>query len=203
MGTVRRATIAAASVGAVTALAVTVAGLVLARDYRPDLTRVWGDRVPAEVLARYQPSPWSDWHRILSGGVLVLAAGVAVLVAVSVTRDRVPSDRRGLVVGTTMLAVVAAVVTIATRSLVEWDQLGLWAVTTGDGGGYWKAAFDDEVRFVIVGGAEVDPARYSVALIAHLAAPVLAATGLGAVAVEERRATHDAAAPDPLPHLAP
>lgn len=60
-----------------------------------------------------------------------------------------------------------------TRSLVQWDQLALWAVTVGgDLDGYWPAV-GDGVRFVLVAGTEVDPGEYGVLLAVHLVAHVV------------------------------
>ena len=81
----------------------------------------------------------------------------------------------------TVIGVVAALVTLLlclaaslTWYLVEWDQLALWAVTAGtDVSGLW-AARSDEVRFVLVGGAEVAPDAYARWLLVHLGAPVVA-----------------------------
>ena len=71
-----------------------------------------------------------------------------------------------------------------TGYLLPWDQLALWAVTVGDGlDGYWPV-FDDGVRFVLVGGAEVEPADYGAALAVHLLAHVIGAVAaLGACAL--------------------
>jgi quinol-cytochrome oxidoreductase complex cytochrome b subunit len=53
-------------------------------------------------------------------------------------------------------AVVLAVGLSITGYLLPWDQLAIWAVTVGtDMRGMFPAAFDDQVRFVLVGGVEI------------------------------------------------
>jgi hypothetical protein len=117
-----------------------------------------------------QGSAWRDWH--LVAGVLFLLASAVAAIAGAVRRSV-------LVPACAAVATVAAVVTLLTRSLVAWDQVGLRSVTVGtDVAGYWTAAFDDEVVLVLVGGTEASPGEYAVALAAHLGAPVLGAAAL-------------------------
>jgi hypothetical protein len=59
---------------------------------------------------------------------------------------------------------------------VQWVQLGLWAVTVGDGvSGLWYAAFSDDVRFVFVDGmGEMPPSDVAPWVVVHLVAPFVA-----------------------------
>jgi quinol-cytochrome oxidoreductase complex cytochrome b subunit len=78
-------------------------------------------------------------------------------------------------------AVVLALVLVAsfTGNLLPYEQLALWAVTTGDSiQGVWLAAFDDRVRFVLVGGVEVSQATYQRWFLAHLGLAAAAAVAL-------------------------
>lgn len=71
------------------------------------------------------------------------------------------------------MTAIAAAVALATRAMVQRDQLALWAISVGDGlDGYWRV-FDDGVRFVLIEGVEVDPGDYGVALAVHLVAHVV------------------------------
>ncbi len=184
--TLRGAALGVAAIGGVLALVTALVGFWLARVYRPG---PYFAHAPGLSAGAATSQRWSDWHRVTSGVLVVLAALVVVLAALQVFRDRAGTAHRGrITLGAAVLALVAAVVTIATRSVVEFDQLGLWAVTVGGTfDGYWFAAFSDEVRFVIVDSQELSPTEYGVILVVHLAAPVLAAVGLAAVALEERR----------------
>jgi hypothetical protein len=158
----RRLVVVALAVAAVAAVATAALGFVLADVYRP----------------QDQGGAWRNTHLVVSVAFLVGSATAAVVGVVSVTdgrRPRVPV----LVPVCALVATVAAAVTLLTRSLVAWDFLGLRSVTVGtDVSGYWTPAFDDEVVIVLVGATEATPGEYAVALLAHLAAPVLGAAAL-------------------------
>lgn len=171
-----RAAVAFSFIGVAAALVATVVGLVLADIYRPHAPGVPTAELPSAVRRSDQ---WTDWHRT-SGAALVIAAMVALaLVIPLVAPSRATGRRTALVIGAAAVATVMSVVTVITRSLVEWDQLALRSVTVGsDIDGYWTAAFGDDVRFVLLGGTEVSQGAYGVVLVAHLAAPALAAAAL-------------------------
>lgn len=59
--------------------------------------------------------------------------------------------------------------------LLPWDQLALWAVTVGSDIDGYGILFSGDVRFVLVGGAEVAPSTIVRWLIVHvvMAGPVL------------------------------
>lgn len=156
-----------------------VATVALSFGYRPTGAQAWDGDVPG-----HGEDPWVRIQRVaaLVAAVLALASVVAlaVLASRSSGRDR---QRAAIGLGGTVAALVGAVVALLTRSLVQWDQLALWAVTVGGGlDGYWTA-LDDGVRFVLVDGVEVDRGDYAVALGVHLLAHVVAVVGtLGALA---------------------
>jgi hypothetical protein len=170
----RRLLDAAAVVGVVALAATVVVTLVLTWTYRPA-----------------PPAPWSDTALDPSGGTdvwLGLHASVAAvagmgafaffLLLVWPTGRRVPW-RRPLPVAAAALATLACAVAILTRDLVGWDQLALWSVNTGeDISGYWVAAVDDRVRFVLVDGQEIGQSTYARSLVAHLVSPLVAAASL-------------------------
>jgi quinol-cytochrome oxidoreductase complex cytochrome b subunit len=178
--TARRFALVLLLVAEAAALATLVGAVVLASDYRPS--------GPAEAWHRAEPIRSSDgWERMqqwaAAAAVLAGLAAVVLLLAL-VVRGTI---RRGWVpLSAAVIAAGAAVTALATRSLVQYDQLALWAVTVGDDiAGYWFAAFDDGVRFVIVDGTEVDQGSYARALVVHLAMPAVAAlvAGLGVVSL--------------------
>ncbi len=203
MRTARRRTrslaIALVTLAAVGALAAAVAGLVLADIYRPVAAASWTDVAALDAEVRRSESV-SSLH--LGATVLYLGATVAatVLVARVVTQRDGPAVRRAVVFVALAAATATAVLTLLSRALVEWDQLALWTVTVGtDISGYWSAAFDDIVRFVlffdnmepshspqpgqwVIGRPrEVSPDQYRTALFVHLGAPVAGAVALAVV----------------------
>ena len=97
-----------------------------------------------------------------------------------------------------------AVLTLLTRPLVQWDQLALWAVTTGSGmSGYWYAGFDNGVRFVLVGNTEVTQGQYAPMLLMYLIAPMLGAVALIITTVQLARGARSANRGDGLGRRAP
>ena len=119
---------------------------------------------------RYTPaSNWiSETHRFAAGALMALAA-IAVLVAIM---DRVHGVAHGVVASVALFAAAAGAV--LTGSLVSWDQLALWAVTTGPGKleGV-AAAHGDQVKYVIAGGRELSPSTYERWSYAHLGLALL------------------------------
>ncbi|HEX2039747.1 MAG TPA: hypothetical protein VHF47_08460 [Acidimicrobiales bacterium] len=136
-----------------------VTGAYLAVEYRPEHAGVDFDAVTAEVKrAHYVRTA----HRLLA----VPATGLAVLlVGFGLAR------RRFRPLGVLLLVVAVSVSGYA----LPWSQVALRRVVVGtDFEGVLRAAFDDLVRFVIVGGAEVSQGRYRAAVLVHLVVlPVL------------------------------
>lgn len=152
--TLRRAVAVVGAAGAAAALVTAVAGFVLAESYRPG---------PSAVAA-------SDWHRV---GSVVLLASAVIGLALQFALAARGGVRRTAVVTSAVVLVLAALV-VATKSRVEWDQIGLWAVVPNlDLSGYWTAAFGDEARFVLADGRELSQGAYATGLLVHLTAPVL------------------------------
>ena len=118
----------------------------------------------------YRPAAdgWAMRISIAFGWAALLAAVVACVFA-----------RRRRVVSRAAVGAIAGLATSFTQGLVRWDQLALWRVTVGKNiQGYWPAAFDKDVRFVLVGGSEVSQTTYRIALLAHLGAAVVALVAL-------------------------
>jgi hypothetical protein len=158
----------------VAACSVTWVGVVLADVYRPRAAEAaFGDVIPGGRRS----TTWSDWHGRATVALLVVTVGTAAAAAWLRDRTRgLPAARRRAVLVGSVAAVAAALVTWATRAPVQWDQLALRSVTTGiDVTGYWPAAFDGDVRHVLVGSGEVSQGRYAATLLVHLGAPVVGA----------------------------
>ena len=142
----------------VVALAVVLAvtGVWLSFFYRPDAAQAWSDLdlAPGSV----------DWPRLLhqAAAVLIILVAVALLVVgVVVRRGWRPA---GALLGLTLALAY-------TGLLLPWDQLALWAVTVGENfRGMWSAAFDDDVRFVLINGFEISQTTLRLWLLVHSAA---------------------------------
>lgn len=190
---VRPAAVTATVLAAVAAVVTAYTGAVLAGTYRPGAPGAPTHLLPPQVA---RSVVWVDRHRVASVVLLALVVVAAVLVAGAVVAGRV---RRGApVVAAMLVAVVAALGTALTHDLVLFDQLALRQVTVGtDLDGFWTAAFDEQVRFVLVGGTEVSRRAYATAVVVHLAAPVVAGAALSAVAIGLVRSGGEPAAPEP------
>lgn len=172
----RQSAIAAALTGFVAAVTAAVAGFVLADIYRPHAAGA----VAADLLPPVRRSDrWTDWHSVASAVLVVSATVSLVLAVVLVVRAKDVVERKMLVTGAAIVAVVMGILSVLTRPLVEWDQLALRSVSVGsDVDGYWTAGFGDGIRYVLVESSEISQGEYGAALIAHLAAPVVAALAL-------------------------
>ncbi len=136
-----------------------VTGAYLVFFYRPTAVVTWND-LPS--LVRFI-------HRWLS--TLTIVTTVLLAVALIAGRSR---DLGRWALGPTL--VLANGVAVFTGFVLPWDLLALWAVTANTR--LMGFVFGDEVRFVLVGGAEVAPETLQRVLLVHLA---LRAATFGAV----------------------
>lgn len=180
METARRAASASAVIGIGAAVATALVGFVLADVYRPSSPGL----VSADLSDTLRRSnQWSDWHRLLSTAFVVVAAVNLALITAFVARAKGTVSRKGLLMAVAVVTLVLSCATAITTPLVQWDQLALLAVTVGsDLDGYWHAAFGDGVKFVLMGSTEVAQRDYAVAVVVHLAAPVVSAVGFSVAA---------------------
>ncbi len=155
-------------------VALLVSSRALYQDYRPGVTGLDPLSVGGDTGSTLD---WLGREHAAAIALLVLSvlAAVASLV-VLVTR------RRGAwavaLVGS-LVAVLGAVASLATRTAVQWDQLALWSVTVGtDMKGYQAATDGEMVRFVIVDGREVSPTDYTLTLATHMYGAAIAVVGL-------------------------
>lgn len=130
---------------------------------------------PAGAQVGWLTEPVRTVHRWISMATVLVAAVLAV-VSVAEAAERWSGPRRRRSGAVTGPAVVVLVIAAAfTGTLLPWDQLAMWAVTVGtDVSGYRPILHDDQVRFVIVGGAEASTATVRLWLIIHaLAIPAV------------------------------
>ena len=149
-----------------------VTGIWLTFFYRPSPQGSFG-----------QPAPDGDQllrvvHRVSSATVVPLSLLTAAV--------NVSARRRSWPAAASLFLLVAAA--SFTGYLLPWDQLALWAVTVGtDMRGMFPALFDDRVKFVLIGGVEVDQGTLRSWFIVHAAVlPVLLTACL--VALRRERA---------------
>lgn len=168
---------------AVASVTTVLCGVALLEIYRPSFAEAW-----SQAPEIGSSGDWVRAHDAAARTAAVLAAATFAAGAVAAVRGSRRLGASSMAVA--VLAGLGAVVALATRSAVRYEQLGLWAVTVGtDISGYRIAAFDDGVRFVIVDGAEVSPSDYAVTLVVHLGAPVIGAisTGVALMVLARRR----------------
>lgn len=180
-------------VGLATAATTAALGALLAVTYRPD--DPWGRSIPFV-------EPGSDTTagvvaHVLSASVLLIAC-LGALGALLWSRSTTSATGRGEpmpgrtafgLAAPLIIAVAAALVTLATRGLVQWDHIAFRQVMVGtDISGYWMAGFDDRVRFLLIDDTEVTPGAYRTVLLVHLGAPVVAGLALWRARSSWRRA---------------
>jgi quinol-cytochrome oxidoreductase complex cytochrome b subunit len=146
-----------------TALSVEVAvlvvtGIALYFLYVPADFQAWGDDGGVRLALGLR-----ILHRFASYVALPTSVAAGVLVAL---REGVRVRRwTGVALGVG-LAVMAAAASV-TGFLLPWDQLALWAVTVGTSLRGYTVLFDPAVRFVLVGGAELEKSTVIWWLVVH------------------------------------
>jgi hypothetical protein len=162
------------ALAALAAVGLLVSSLALYRGYRPSAPGVEPFLLTGDTRSTVD---WLDRERTAAIALVVLSVLAAIgSLVVLVAR------RRGAwavpFVGS-LAATVGALVSLATRTAVQWDQLALWAVTVGtDMKGYEAATRTPMVRFVIVDGREVSPTDYKLVLAMHMGGAAVAVAGL-------------------------
>jgi len=161
---------------AVELIVLLVTGVELARTYRPTASRAWDDLVLlGPGFTRVERL--RDVHALASTAAIVTAVAGAVLALASAIETKVRVVGRA--VTGPVLAVLVAAVSFTGRSL-PWDQLALRSVTVGTNMyGYWFVTDRDDVRFVLVDGAEVSAATFARAFWSHTTVLPLAVVALG------------------------
>lgn len=159
----------------------------------------------APLIVLYRPTGGTAWLRTLHGlssSLFVGATAAMLLVAVVAAVAR----HRAWV--TWPLALVATAVAVAgsfTGQLIAWDGLALTAVEVG---GTYQGVIDpltEDIKFLLVGDAEVAPATYMLWLAVHLVVLSAVAGALGRVlwrrwrVWEDERQAAEAVAMDATP----
>ena len=104
-------------------------------------------------------------QRAAAFGVAVSGIGLMIL---TVRRSRIGPVRAAAGVTSAVTAAISVAVAGLTARLLMWDQLALWAVTTGAGLGRGVTpAMSDQVRVVLVDGREISPDEFHVVVSVH------------------------------------
>ena len=154
----------------VLAIGLVVTGVPLLWTYRPDAVNAWNGRGS-------HGDAWDlvqDLHRILSFALVQLSVVYAFLVIA------LRSHRARWLSSTGWLVLV--LLFSFTGYLLPWEQLALYAVTVGTNIRGVLVVLGDDVKFVLVGGAEISTATYARWLGVHtVLLPLATAAGLWAV----------------------
>lgn len=169
--------------GLASALTSLVSAAWLFERYRP--SEPWGDLV--SVGAADTSSTWSDVHG-LSLLALPVLIGLVVVVGPAAVAEEGRGAHRSVVVGfVALLGLAAAVAGALSAPLVAWNRLALDGVQVGSDLAGWRAAFDDQVRWILVDGSIIPPGDYAVIVAVHVMAPIVAAGALVVVGLALRR----------------
>ena len=162
----RRARMASVALLGLALVVLTATGAHLTTSYRPTSAQAWGERYaalsdgsrPARTAHR-----WSGLAAVPLGAV----AGCLALAEAVVARGRRSLAGLGVVLGPVLAAAVAGA--CLTGLLLPYDQLALWSVTVGSDIRGYGPVFGDEVRFALIGGAEVSAQELRARFVGHLA----------------------------------
>jgi quinol-cytochrome oxidoreductase complex cytochrome b subunit len=127
-------------------------GVWLTFTYRPNAAQAWPG------VSDPSPMQWPRMIHVVATWLIVPAAAGLMVASLAVKRATAPA------VGLLVLVIALAY----TGFLIAWDQLALWAISSaGFPDGMWAAAFDDRVRFVLIGGAEISQGTLRLWFIVH------------------------------------
>ena len=138
------------------------------------------------LLTDYQPKPIGD-PRLADGYRTATRTLIAVGTVLAVLRATIWRDAGSRGATPIVFAVVGTLlVGISTFTLGDllWDQLGLFAVSTGvDAAGFLEATSGDTVRFVVVDGREISTGSYTRTLVLHGIVTVLGTLAIAVAAL--------------------
>lgn len=144
-----------------------VTGIPLLWLYRPPFPQEWLAFYGIEQswLDRVKDDWLREVHNLAS--VLLMPLTVASLVVAVLRRSMGPVRSTVRQIGIGVVGLAVTIVGGVTGLLVAWEQLGLRAVTVGDSRRGALAVARSDVRFAIVGGAQIDPGSYLRMLAVH------------------------------------
>lgn len=172
----------AVKVGVVAALGAALGSLFLAKLYVPSSDPILVDARRSDALIA-----WNNLMALLFSMATVCALFAAAYVRHLGIRER---RQRSALVGGSVVAGIAMLVSIVTAELVPWTQVAFDAVETGTHvSGYWVAAFDPDVAFVLTRRGQASQLWYRSEVLLHLAAPFVVAIALWVVSVALRTAS--------------
>lgn len=141
-------------------------GLLLLFFYRPTAAAVYADMdtsrsaVTFGLVMRYL-------HRWCSTLAVLAALPIPIVYLI---------DERKRAALVSIVTVLVVAVSWFSGQFLPWDQMALWAVTTGTDMMGYTPVFGDDVRFVLVGGVEIDSNTFLRWFIVHVAVvPILLA----------------------------
>ena len=190
----RRATIVLLVAAAALLVVLVVTGAYLSTTYKPSVSQALDipgldDDVPPVRIV----------HRLVSTGFVLLSVALGVAAAGWAVVRR---PRRQVVAPAAAVVPLVALAAAFSGHLLPWDQLALAVVTVDFGvDGVWVAAFDDRVRYVLMGSTEIDQSTYAFWTIVHVVLlPLLLAVAGGVLArlVTAARRTPDPGAGSPV-----
>jgi quinol-cytochrome oxidoreductase complex cytochrome b subunit len=150
-----------------------ISGVWLTFTYRPNAAQAWPG------VSDPSPMQWPRMIHLLPTWLIGPASTGLMVASLAVKRATAPA------VGLLVLVIALAY----TGFLIAWDQLALWAVIPEGYHGMWTAAFDDRVRFVLIGSVEISQGTLRLWFIVHGAvlAVVLGVTLATVIRADPRR----------------
>lgn len=155
---------------AVSWLALVVTGLWLVRNFTPEA-------VAATDLESLGRTDWVRWiiHKAHIVATVSVLLGTLASVRAEYTARRF---RHGGVVGALF---VVSVIGAVLGQLIPWEQMALWALTTGTTVSGFTPTFGADVRFMLLGGAEVGGEDIGVLYLLHAVVVPAVALLIGAI----------------------
>jgi quinol-cytochrome oxidoreductase complex cytochrome b subunit len=171
-----------AAFGSLLFVVLLASGLYLTFRYRPSST-VAPRGVLLDTTVRV--------HQVAAYLLLIDALALAVVVVLG-TRGHRPLRRRIAAAVAAVAVSLTTVAAIVSGRLLPWDQLALWAVTTGNRVRSIRGVLDFPVvvRFVVIGTSEVDLSTYARTAWVHILVIPLVLVSVAALALVAARARH-------------
>jgi quinol-cytochrome oxidoreductase complex cytochrome b subunit len=143
-----------------------------------------------------------EWIRVVhQATAIALLVDAALLVVLAILR-RGRTGATGVVAGLGVFATVGAAYVLG--RLLAWDQLALWAVTTGrSSSGGVALTFESQVKYVLIDGRQVSASTYHWWAVLHLVLAVLVVGALVLLWMRTRDPAVSRRRPSPAPASPP